>query len=189
MSDAPGASPITCTRIARSRFPLPRAQLRCRRCCSRRPGGVPDRRLPGPRIALEQQCPSAGRHGLQEPVERKQLLAPADDLACHRTFPLTTASFGFWTPVAGATREAAASRPRISFPRLSACAHVGLSSAPRTWRVDLRVKRRSLSERCRQTGKPMRQDVPLTGEQTGRRDANSLQIRMFATVSKTVSGR
>ena len=46
---------------------------------------VPERGLADARVAFEQQCLSAGGHGLQKPIERQQLLAPSDELDCHRT--------------------------------------------------------------------------------------------------------
>jgi hypothetical protein len=48
---------------------------------------LPKRGLADSRIALEQQCVSAGRRSLQESIEREQLLAPADDLDCHCNCP------------------------------------------------------------------------------------------------------
>src|SRR6266487_6729409 len=89
---------------------------------------LPERGLADPRIALEQQCLPAGGHSPQKPIERQQLLAPADELAYHRTlFPraITPGSASraqitsgqsadeadnrrpqFWTRSSRATREA-----------------------------------------------------------------------------------
>ena len=48
---------------------------------------LPERGLADPGVTLEQQCLATGRHDAQERIERLQLLAPADDLDCHRTCP------------------------------------------------------------------------------------------------------
>src|SRR5438045_2734371 len=46
---------------------------------------LPERGLADSRIALKQQCLSARGTSPQKPIEDQQFLAPADQLACHRT--------------------------------------------------------------------------------------------------------
>lgn len=64
-----------CLRRRRARRQLAELAL------TREPFGLlPEHGLADPRVALEQQCLSAGRNRAQETIDGQQLLAPADDV-------------------------------------------------------------------------------------------------------------